>query len=185
MYWSWRPTPESRFREVAELRTVNWLEIEGKIRTGILTPNTAYGAYLIMNVSHRAYGLDSAPSEVSIVVGKNRVQRRGKAYLDLKDDKKSKMETLFYRNRREVLRNRVVEVEEENITVPLKREDGWMEIELGEFFNGEDDDEEIKMKLMEVGYQLKGGLVIEGIEVRPRQIQSTHHSDPTNTKMFM
>lgn len=51
---------------------------------------------------------------------------------------------------------------------PSKREDGWMEIELGEFFVGEEG-EEVIMKLMEVkGYQLKGGLIIEGIEVRPK-----------------
>ena len=42
-----------------------------------------------------------------------------------------------------------------------------MEIELGEFFSGEAN-EEVKMSLMEVkGYQLKGGIIIEGIEVRP------------------
>jgi hypothetical protein len=59
------------------MRTVNWLEIEGKIRTQILTPNTLYAAYLIMKISHRAYGLDYAPSEVSIVI-RNKV-KRGKA----------------------------------------------------------------------------------------------------------
>lgn len=141
---------------------MSWLEIEGKIRTRILTPNTSYLAYLIMNVSHRAYGLDFAPSEVSVTVGKN--VRRGKAYLGHKDENKRKMETLFYGNRTEVLRNAAFD---EGIASPSKREDGWMEIELGEFFNGEGD-EEIKMCLREVGYQLKGGLVLEGIQVRPK-----------------
>ncbi|KAG5073118.1 hypothetical protein AAZX31_03G213900 [Glycine max] len=162
MMWSWKPIPESRFPEAAELRTVSWLEIEGKIRTRILTPNTSYSAYLIMNVSHRAYGLDFAPSEVSVTVGKN--VRRGKAYLGHKDENKRKMETLFYGNRTEVLRNAAFD---EGIASPSKREDGWMEIELGEFFNGEGD-EEIKMCLREVGYQLKGGLVLEGIQLRPK-----------------
>ncbi|KAM7474180.1 hypothetical protein LguiB_021423 [Lonicera macranthoides] len=51
--------------------------------------------------------------------------------------------------------------------IPEEREDGWMEIELGEFFSNERD-KEVKMRLMEVkGLQLKGGLIIEGIEVRP------------------
>ncbi|OMO98637.1 Phloem protein 2-like protein [Corchorus capsularis] len=49
-----------------------------------------------------------------------------------------------------------------------EREDGWMEVELGEIFSGEND-EEVKMGLMEVkGCHLKGGLVIEGTEVRPK-----------------
>lgn len=163
MFWSWKSSPESRFPEVAELRTVNWLEIEGKIRTRMLTPNTLYAAYLVMKASHRAYGLDSTPSEVSIVIG-NKVNR-GKAYLCNKDENKRNMETLFYGNRR----NRVIQEREDGgyIQVPSKREDGWMEIEIGEFFSGEGD-EEIKMSLMEIGHQLKGGLVLEGIEVRPK-----------------
>lgn len=148
---------------MAELRTVNWLEIEGRIRTKILTPNTSYAAYLVMKSSHRAYGLDSTPSEVSIGIG-NKVNR-AKAYLCIKDENKRNMETLFYGNRR----NRVIQEQEDggNIQVPSKREDGWMEIEIGEFFSGEGD-EEIKMSLMEIGHQLKGGLVLEGIEVRPK-----------------
>ncbi|KAK7284400.1 hypothetical protein RJT34_19145 [Clitoria ternatea] len=163
MIWAWKPVPESRFPEVVELRTVSWLEIEGRIKTGILTPNTLYGAYLIMNVSQRAYGLDFAPSEVSVAVGE-KVHRR-RACLGQKDDKKRAMESLFYGNRREVL---LMEEEEgEGIWVPRKRDDGWMEIEMGEFLSGEGD-EEIKMSLKEVGYQLKGGLVLEGIQVRPK-----------------
>ena len=155
---------------MAELRTVNWLQIEGKFRTGMLTPNTSYGAYLIMDVSHRAYGLDSAPSELSVAVG-NKVVRRGRAYLCQKDEKKRMMEALLYGNRSEMLRNTVViqGQEDKGIALPSKRDDGWMEIELGEFFSGEGD-EEVKMSLMEVGYQLKGGLILEGIEVRPKQV---------------
>lgn len=163
MTWSWKPIPESRFAEAVELRTVSWLEIEGKMRTRNLTPNTTYAAYLIMNVSHQGYGLDSAPSEVSVTVGNN--VRKGKAYLGHKDEKKRKMETLFYGNRTEVLRNAAFK---ENIGVATKREDGWMEIEVGEFFISGEGDQDIKMSLREVGYQLKGGLVIEGIEVRPK-----------------
>ncbi|CAL0311205.1 unnamed protein product [Lupinus luteus] len=154
IFWSWRSTPQSRFPEVAELRTISWLEIEGKIRTQILTPNTLYGAYLIMNVSHRAYGLDFAPSEVSIVTG-HKVEK-GKAYLYRKEEKNLKMETFFSENK-------------EGIPYPSKREDGWMEIELGEFFSGESN-VDVKMSLREVCYRLKGGLVLEGIEVRPKQV---------------
>ncbi|XP_004494571.1 F-box protein VBF-like [Cicer arietinum] len=163
MFWIWKPIPESRFAEVAELKTVNWLEIEGTIRSQNLTANTLYAAYLVMKVSDGAYGLDSGPSDVTIEMG-NKV-KRGKAYLCNKDENKCNMETLFYGNRR----NRVVQAQEDrgNIHVPAKRLDGWMEIEIGEFFSGESD-EEIKMTLTELGYQLKGGLIVEGIEVRPK-----------------
>ncbi|KAI8026586.1 F-box protein PP2-B13 [Camellia lanceoleosa] len=134
------------FSEVAELKTIWWLEIHGKIRTQTLSPNTTYGAYLIMKISHRAYGLDSMPSEVSISVG-DRVYTNT-PYLSCRDSMKQQMKG--------------------EVRVPCERKDGWMEIELGEFFSGEKD-EEVKMSLMEVkGYQLKAGLIIEGIEVKPK-----------------
>uniref|UniRef100_A0A7N2L6E2 F-box domain-containing protein n=2 Tax=Quercus lobata TaxID=97700 RepID=A0A7N2L6E2_QUELO len=166
MQWTWKSIPQSRFSEVAELRTTSWLEIHGKIKTQILSPNTTYGAYLIMKISNRAYGLDSIPSEMSIEVG-NKVCN-GTTYLRQEDGKKQQMDCLFYRNRTEVLRKRVIEGIEQ---IPSEREDGWMEIELGEFFSGESY-EEVKMSFMEVkGYQSKGGLILEGIEIRPKNYE--------------
>ncbi|KAJ6974228.1 F-box protein PP2-B15-like [Populus alba x Populus x berolinensis] len=130
-YWHWASLPESRFSEVAVLRTMCWLEIVGMIKTQMLTPNTKYGAYLVLKITDRSYGLDLMPSEISV----------------------------------EVLKSRVAEGEGR---VPSERDDGWLEIELGEFFSGEND-EEVKMSLMEVkGHHLKGGLIIEGIEIRPK-----------------
>ncbi|XP_047151353.1 F-box protein PP2-B15-like [Vigna umbellata] len=157
LYWCWRTVPESRLKEVAELRMVSWLEIRGEIWTRILTPNTWYAVYLIMKISHREYGLDRVACEVSVAVGE-KVQS-GKVYLCEKDEKKGK-------------KGRVLKMEEEEVMgVAAKREDGWMEIKVGEFFSGEND-EHVTMSLMEEGYQLKGGLVVEGIEVRPKH----HHS---------
>ncbi|KAK7392046.1 hypothetical protein VNO78_20472 [Psophocarpus tetragonolobus] len=148
LYWSWRTVPESRFKEVTELRTVSWLEIKGKIGSRILTPNTSYAVYLIMNISHREYGLDSVACEVCVAVGKQ--VQSGRVYLCQKEHEKRKM----------------LDAEEDKIGVPRRREDGWMEIEVGEFFSG-DGDQEVRMSLMELGYHLKAGLIIEGLEVRP------------------
>ncbi|XP_028779532.1 F-box protein PP2-B15-like [Neltuma alba] len=163
MLWSWTLMPESRFSVVAHLRRVSWLEIECKIRTGILTPNTWYGAYLVLKVSRGAYGLDSAASEVTVEMGN--MVKKGKAYLCEKDERKQKMESLFYSNRREMLRGSSAREEDEKY--PSRREDGWTEIELGEFCSGEED-REVKMSLREVGYQLKAGLIVEGIQFRPK-----------------
>ncbi|GLT68681.1 hypothetical protein SLA2020_408900 [Shorea laevis] len=148
--WGWiSSTASSRFSKVAVLRTTEWLEIRGKIRMRMLTPNTTYEAYLIMKISNWAYGLDSRPLEMSIEV-RGQVFSR-KAFLQKHDG----MEKEEIEGDWGVLRG---------------REDGWMEIRLGGFFNGEDD-EEATMSLREVkGCQLKGGLVIEGIEVRPKQL---------------
>ncbi|XVF06005.1 hypothetical protein REPUB_Repub06bG0010600 [Reevesia pubescens] len=165
MFWVWKSMPESRFSEVAELRTISWLEIHGKIRTKMLSPNTKYGAYLLLKISDRAYGLDLIPSETSVEIGNQAIKNT--AYLRSQDDKKQRlMENLFYSNRKQMLKSRVIEGDDRVLN--KREEDGWMEIELGEFFNGESD-EEVKMSLMEIkGHQLKGGLIIEGIEVRPK-----------------
>ncbi|PKI47308.1 hypothetical protein CRG98_032283 [Punica granatum] len=166
IYWAWKSMPESRFQEVVELKTGNWIEIEGKIRTGDLSPNTPYGAYLIMKVMSRAYGLDLMPSETSIGIG-NRVACAHLAWLQSPSCQKQEMECQIYGHGVEMLRK---EVEEGEVRVPSERGDGWMEIELGQFFTGgpEESTKEVKMSLKEVkGYQLKGGLVIEGIEIRP------------------
>ena len=57
--------------------------------------------------------------------------------------------------------------------VVSEREDGWFEIELGGFYNVggdyDDNNNEVKMCLKEVnGEHLKGGLIVEGIEIRPK-----------------
>ncbi|OMO97176.1 hypothetical protein COLO4_14834 [Corchorus olitorius] len=162
MFWVWKSIPESRFSVVAELRTVSWLEIQGKIRTKMLSPNTKYGAYLIVKITDRSYGLDSIPSEISVQVGNNQAMTNT-AYLCSLDIKKQNMKNLFYSNRTQMLKSRVIEGDERVLN--KREEDGnWMEIELGEFFNGEndDDEEEVKMSLKEIkGQQLKGGLIIE------------------------
>ncbi|EEF49920.1 F-box protein PP2-B15 [Ricinus communis] len=170
MYWNWVSLPESSFFEVAILRTVCWLEIQGKIKTQMLSPNTQYGAYLILKISDRAYGLDLIPCEVSIEV--DNLLSSSTAYLRHGQySKKQQMEHLFFANRTHMLKSRVVEGD---ARVPSGREDGWLEIELGEFFVNGESDEEVKMSLKEVkGQHLKGGLIIEGIEVRPKQYPSS------------
>ncbi|KAM7257079.1 hypothetical protein ACFE04_012820 [Oxalis oulophora] len=51
-----------------------------------------------------------------------------------------------------------------------EREGGWMEIEMGEFFNNSGDDGTLVFGLLEVdNYIWKCGLVIEGIELRPKK----------------
>ncbi|KAL5783849.1 hypothetical protein ACOSP7_008878 [Xanthoceras sorbifolium] len=174
LYWSWKPLLQSRFPEVAELRTISWLEIRGKINTRMISPKTIYGAYLIVKFVDRAYGLDSSPSEVSLEVG-DVVKSQGTVYLRCKENKnKQCLERMYFLNRIEALRSRVYRGRERKERVVREREDGWFEIELGSFYNvggGDDnnDNKEVRMCLKEVkGEHLKGGLIVEGIEIRPQ-----------------
>ncbi|XP_074359469.1 F-box protein VBF-like [Apium graveolens] len=162
--WTWKPNHESRFLEVAELKTTFDLKLHGSINTEILSQNTKYGAYIIIKLLNGAYGLDAIPSELSIKVGDHEVTST--AYLRNNfDSKRIQMLHLLYSNRLEMLKKKVVLGEER---APQERKDGWLEIELGEFYSG-DRNEEVKLSLVEAkGHQLKGGLVVEGIEVRPK-----------------
>ncbi|XP_022869387.1 F-box protein PP2-B15-like [Olea europaea var. sylvestris] len=168
LYWCWKRLLQSRFLEGVELIMVCWLEIQGTINTRTLSPDTIYGAYLIVNLAGRAFGLDSLPSEVSIEVGNYRSRRN----IYLRHNKRNKQECEHIINIRHKIdrsrlrsRSKVCEVEE---CFLHERKDGWLEVELGEFYcDGKD--REVKMSLKEVkGEHLKGGLIVEGIELRPK-----------------
>ncbi|KAL9237603.1 hypothetical protein vseg_012131 [Gypsophila vaccaria] len=171
LYWCWKDVTHSRFKEIVELRTTWWLEIHGTINAKLLSRNTTYGAYLIFKVSNHAFGLDTMPMEVSISLGDDLVCNNT-VYLR-QDYKKQQIQWLLFYNRTRTLTSRVYQGLEGSVSVLANpRDDGWMEIELGQFFSGgsscRDVGKEVRMSLMEVkGHHLKGGLVIEGIEIRP------------------
>lgn len=149
-HWTWKSLPESRFSKVAELKVICKLEVKAKLRTSILSPNTKYGIYFIMKISDRAFGLKSVPVVISVEIGYQKEVHT--ASLDHRNGEKE-----------------LPEGKQRDQRLPHIREDGWMEIELGNFFNRGDDEKEVTVGLMEVkGFHVKGGLVIEGIEVRPK-----------------
>ncbi|KAM3730762.1 hypothetical protein ACB098_12G110600 [Castanea mollissima] len=64
------------------------------------------------------------------------------------------------------------EVHEQTVHLGLfvMRNDGWLEIELGQFFNEGGEDDELQVKLMELSnFHQKTGLIVEGIEIRPTE----------------
>ncbi|KAK6159860.1 hypothetical protein DH2020_003241 [Rehmannia glutinosa] len=133
-----------------KLIMVCWLEIRGKINTRMLSPNTTYGAYLVIQLAGRAFGLGVLPSEVSIEVGDYKT--RGTIYMNHEQCKRQEVDVLSGGVER----------------VLCARGDGWLEVELGEFYN-DGSEKEVKMEFREIkGEQLKGGLVVEGIELRPK-----------------
>ncbi|MED6156425.1 hypothetical protein PIB30_014391 [Stylosanthes scabra] len=149
LYWSWKPVQGSRFKEAAELRTICWLEMSGSISTGMLSPKTLYSAYLKVKMADRAYGLDSLPSQVSVEVG--HYKSHGTVYI--RPSHKSHLHC-----------------------GPEKEE--WLEIELGSFYTGLDK-EVVKMGLKEVkGVHLKGGLIVDGIEIRPKKKEAESRNGP-------
>ncbi|RYQ91342.1 hypothetical protein Ahy_B09g097242 isoform B [Arachis hypogaea] len=149
-YWKWTPLPEARFSEVAELVSVCWLEIRGWINTHMLSPDTLYGAYLVFKPSSAgAYGFEYQSIEVSIAVAGVETHKRA-VFLDPERGKR--------------LRDNLDD------QYPKDRKDGWLEMELGQFFSEGGEDKEVEMGVYEIkGGDWKGGLLVQGIEVRPKQ----------------
>ncbi|KAM5552656.1 putative F-box protein PP2-B12 [Rosa sericea] len=142
-YWEWNSLPESRFSEVAELRLVWWLEIKGNIDTKILSPRTTYAAYLVYQFPEESqWGFQGMPMTVRVTNEQNEVVAEHDVFL--------------------------ADPPEDMLPQARSRGDGWMEIELGEIFNQEDDATvEFRLRETESGVP-KGGLIVEGIELRPK-----------------
>ncbi|KAH9734543.1 F-box protein [Citrus sinensis] len=168
-YWRWTSVPEARFPEVAELICVCWLEIRCKINTRSLSPRTLYAAYLVYKPTAGSYGFEYQPIDVSVGVVGSESQTRT-VYLDAERGQRQRYHYprrigLFNRSRRQASMPK-----ENDGCYPKERDDEWLEIELGDFFNKEDEDGELEMSVLEVAAgDWKGGLIIQGIEIRPKQ----------------
>ncbi|KAG8363803.1 hypothetical protein BUALT_Bualt19G0060300 [Buddleja alternifolia] len=176
-YWQWISVPESRFSEVAELLDVCWFEIRGKISMKMLSPNTNYAAYLVFTCKSRIYGFDHQPAEGYVGPVGQESQKRT-ICLDPDGAKRERYQIVprrigeLYHLLLNVQRQQDESVPNESTTeYPKQRDDGWMEVELGEYFvkDGGEEEGDLEMSLLEVkGGNWKSGLIIQGIEIRPK-----------------
>lgn len=165
-YWRWTPLPESRFAEVAELLCVFWLDICGTLPSEWLSANTNYAAYLVFKLGDNHYGLD-CPSKVSVkcINGESIPE----AEAEEADARTAYIVPPRRGYRRRGRHRRVVQPAEDEAT-PRSRTDGWMEVELGEFFVGQGERFDVEVRLFETNILFpKNGLIVEGIEVRPKE----------------
>ncbi|KAJ4969194.1 hypothetical protein NE237_015895 [Protea cynaroides] len=156
-YWNWRALPESRFSEVAELLNVCWLEFPpAEVSVKLAAAGSSGG--------------NSGEEEVKAVylnpIGRQR--RQFGVYRRI---------GLFSRSLRfghamrpqEPVVDTADQQPQQDRQIPKERGDGWMEIELGEFFNEKGENGDVEMSLMEVkGGNWKGGLIIQGIRIELR-----------------
>ncbi|KAK7383025.1 hypothetical protein VNO78_28690 [Psophocarpus tetragonolobus] len=146
-HWEWTSLPESRFQEVAMLRAVCWFDISGKINTLGLSSNTHYAAFLVFKMIN-ASGFHYHPTVLSVGIfgGSNNTK-----YACLDPNLKG---------------SRLWELQHPNV-----RSDGWLEIEMGDFFNSGQEENQVQMKIMEAtSHILKRGFILEGIEIRPKHV---------------
>uniref|UniRef100_A0A7N0T8H4 F-box domain-containing protein n=1 Tax=Kalanchoe fedtschenkoi TaxID=63787 RepID=A0A7N0T8H4_KALFE len=179
-YWKWMPLPESRFAEVAELRYVCWLEIRGQIESSLLSAETNYAVYLVFKFTEGGYyGFDCQPAEASVGISGGGSCTKS-VYLDYAEVGVPRQlhivprcVALFSRTRAQLLaRQAPAPTREHASPAPKQRRDGWLEIELGEYFIKGGEVGELEMRLSEVkGGNWKAGLVVQGMEVRPKSLQ--------------
>ncbi|CAB4285521.1 unnamed protein product [Prunus armeniaca] len=173
-YWKWISLPDSRFEEVAELVRVCWLEIRGKIGRRMLSPSTLYKAYLVFKSTADAYGFDRHPAEVWVgMLGGEEPTRGRKLPQNTAYHIAPGPRRIGLINRRHFLGYQSSQPREINeAQYPKERDDGWLEIELGEFFcqgGGDGGDGELEMACLgNQGGHWKGGLIFQGIEIRPK-----------------
>lgn len=170
-YWRWIPLTDSRFAEGAELIDVCWLEIHGRIHSKMLSPNSTYAAYMVFKIADEFYGLDAPFQEASVSLG-GRGSTKIVCVQSYDSEDEEVPENYWPMSIGPLLRQRARRrdrrlVLDEGVTVPQKRTDEWMELEMGEFINEEGEDGEVCFSLMETkGGNWKRGLIVQGIEIR-------------------
>ncbi|KAM3267334.1 hypothetical protein P3S67_032506 [Capsicum chacoense] len=129
-YWEWLSHPDSRFSEVAKLKRVRWLDIPGKIETRLLSKRTEYFAYLVFKFGDRFFGLGSANSVFRFVDSES----------DNVAERRANVVGFVGQGPRSML--------------PMERDDGWLELKLGNFFNNTGEDGDVEARLMEIQYAM-------------------------------
>ncbi|WJX12803.1 hypothetical protein P8452_03258 [Trifolium repens] len=166
-YWNWIVMPDSRFPEVAKLCYVWWLEIRGMINTLALSPNTQYGAYLVFKMIDPR-GFENLPVDLTVgVEGDNSSTKVVclEPYVEPQPSVRNRARRLRRYRHLGDLPNRVAGLQR-----PSGRSDGWLEIEMGEFFNSDLEHEEVHMSVMETkAGEVKENFYVEGIEIRPKE----------------
>lgn len=176
----------ARFPEVARLKVVWWLQIWGTIKTGMLSPHTSYTAYFVYKLEDDSYGFDTRHMEVSAGSVESKNVRIAFLHLDPEFipvgmytspfTPPSPYQGYVWAGPGLPQRDPFDEAldwdhhpsnPELDKPVPKLRDDGWFELELGDFFTeSEDDYIELRMEDVKTGCT-KRGLIVEGIEIRP------------------
>ncbi|KAL8094603.1 putative F-box protein PP2-B12 [Apium graveolens] len=172
-YWKWISDPESRFGKVAELISVCWFEIHGRISTSLLSGDTAYNTYLVYKPATATYGFEDLPLEILVgIAGEECIKRNvfvdPEGGVQRENVSRPRRMGLFHGFRASHPRPQVAAPLNVDRQYPRTRKDGWLEIELAQYFNKEGENRELEISLLEVkGGNWKSGLIIQGLEIRP------------------
>ncbi|XBI50006.1 hypothetical protein VPH35_113482 [Triticum aestivum] len=183
-YWEWiklrsdEIQANKSFGEAAQLRGVWWLLIRGEIHSTMLSPNSKYAAYMVFKLADVFFNLDFPFQEASISVGGNDSTRQVCLQACVEDGdgddgvpRKHILRAIASWENQQLPRASYHAIPlTDDVMLPRKRADSWMEVELGEFYNGQGCDSEVSVCLKETeGGVYKAGLIVWGIEIRTKR----------------
>ncbi|KAH7669777.1 Phloem protein 2-like protein [Dioscorea alata] len=148
--FEWISLRDSRFANVAELVDGPWLEIYGTLESKILSRETMYGVHLVFSIVERSRGLDRF-HKATVKLGGNVSHRVGR-----------------FRGRKRKQPSSNGNLAAVDVMEPHRRPDGWMEIEIGEFYTSDGDDGEVKMCVVDNNARHISGLIVHGVDIRPK-----------------
>lgn len=141
---------------MAQAKEVWWLDVRCMIDTRMLSRETIYGAYMVFKLADQeaVYGFESVGGVVRFVNQETSSDATKRAFL-LHLQRGHPTDPLVPR---------------QTGRLAVRRDDGWKEIELGDFYNDQGDDGEVEASLFEKErVDRKSGLIVEGIEFRPKE----------------
>lgn len=159
--WRWDSLSESRFPEVAELLDVSQLQITGRIRTQLLSPNTTYHAYFSFKLRPWSLGFDVCPVKVSV----SSIDRTGACI----EGSCYNVSKTFYLKAPE---SNILDIVEDDFEGSIHPKDGqrWLKIDMGKHFNREGGEDVAVLEMTLTGLDTvshKSGLIVHGIELLP------------------
>uniref|UniRef100_A0A0E0NMN5 F-box domain-containing protein n=1 Tax=Oryza rufipogon TaxID=4529 RepID=A0A0E0NMN5_ORYRU len=149
------------FSEVIELPACYELVICGKIPCKMLSGNTNYAAYIVFVVVEDSFGLATI-LDASVSVGGSLCTTRQVCF-----DSTSSLSADEH-----FVEDNIEVPQDGSVILPQERDDGWMELEVGEFFHNEECNGDVCFSVLEAEdgrWLSKRGLVVQGIEIRPKK----------------
>ncbi|KAF2319567.1 hypothetical protein GH714_017054 [Hevea brasiliensis] len=165
------PTQIPDFRKWLSLLML-WFEINGEISIQMLSPETSYAAYLVFKLTTSAYGFEGHPAEITVELAGSEKDKRSVFLVPVRGQKRQhqtlrRLTGLFNCSRVSGSQPSVPAGKSYG-KYPKERVDGWLEIELGEFNSENGGDGKLKINLRVKGDHWKSGIIVQGIEIRPK-----------------
>jgi Phloem protein 2 len=141
-----------RFLEVRRLIIVWWFDIGATFSSKNLTPRTRYAVYFIFKLEDDSSGFDLPIEAIVTFVS------------EVRDALDSDYNKIFLQTKKGTRQN-----PNNSFRYPRVRNDQWLEVEIGEFYNDVEVADQVGVQVKETkDLWAKRGLIFNGFEFRPK-----------------